>query len=186
MHHDSPKICPPWTLKATLYFNLKNGGMPLDPHYANPYQQTKPDQHTNKSKQNITIYLNFFSHRKLIQIQTQQNKTINYYQYPFKFTLSRMQLFIHQQHHNQISSLSLTLIFTMYLTLFVLFYFPWVLNLEDLYPKLNTLWFDFDLAKDNTSHNSILDIFSKKAILICWMTKHDKQISAYVNTSWNF
>ena len=132
------------------------------------------------------IYYHLLSHKSHTQSQKQKNKTINDYQYPFKFTLSRMQLFIHQQHHNQISSLSLTLIFTMYLTLFVLFYFPRVLNLEDLYPNLNTLWFDFDLAKDNTSHNSILDIFSKKAILICWMTKHDKQISAYVNTSWNF
>ena len=140
MHHNSPNICPPWTLKATLYFNLKNGGMPLDPHYANPYQQTKPDQHTNKSKQNITIYLNFFSHRKLIQIQTQQNKTINYYQETFELTLSKMKLFINQQHQNWMSNLSFTWILTMDLTFLLLLHLLWVIILEDLDPNHKISW----------------------------------------------
>ena len=44
------------------------------------------------------IYHHLFSHQTHIHIQKQQNKTINDYQYPLNFTLSRMQLLINQQH----------------------------------------------------------------------------------------
>ena len=40
MNQDEPKTCPPQIFKETLYSNLKDFGMPLDPHFENTYQQT--------------------------------------------------------------------------------------------------------------------------------------------------
>ena len=145
MHHNSSKICPPWTLKATLYFNFKNGGMPFDLPSANPYQQTRAGWHKKLPKNHNMIYQHIFSHWTLIQSQRQKNKTNRHYQEPFEFTLSKMLLFIHQQHQNQMSKLSLTLIFTSDSNLMLLLYFTLVINLGGLEPKHNTLWFHFAL-----------------------------------------
>ena len=86
MHHSPPKQFTPWTLKATLNFKSKNGGMPFDPPSDNNYQQTRAGEHTNHPKQQIIIYQHFLSNWKIIQSQTQQKKTINNSQEPFKFT----------------------------------------------------------------------------------------------------
>ena len=97
------------------------------------------------SKNHNMIYQHLFSHWTLIQSQRQKNKTNRHYQEPFEFTLSKMLLFIHQQHQNQMSKLSLTLIFTSDSNLMLLFYFTLVINLGGLEPKHNTLWFHFAL-----------------------------------------
>ena len=120
---------------ATLYFNLINGGIPFDPHSTNPYHKTSAVQHTNNSNQNICIYQNFLSHRILIQSQTQQNKTINQSQDSFQFTLSKMQIFIHQQQQNKMSKLSIKLALTTHLEFLFLLYFPRVFKLDSLEPK---------------------------------------------------
>ena len=48
---------------------------------------------------------------KVIRSQMLQNKIIRNYQYLFDFTLSKIQILIHQQKQNKMSKLSLTLIF---------------------------------------------------------------------------
>ena len=98
MHTSSPIIHIPLTSKATLSFKFKNGRMKFIPPYANPHQQTRALQHTNFSKQNITIYLRFYSHHKTIKSQTQNNITIKYSQEHFGFNFPNMQLFINLQH----------------------------------------------------------------------------------------
>ena len=110
-------------LKGKNLLQPKNVGVPFNPHSYNIYQQTRSE---------FVIYHCLLSHQTHIQSQTQQNKANDDYQDPFKLSLSSMKLLIHQQHHNQISKLSLKWILTMYLTLFVLLCFPLVLHLEDL------------------------------------------------------
>ena len=83
-------------------------------------------------------------------------------------------------------NLSLTWIMPTYLTFLFLFYFPWVLNLEELEPRYKTLWFHFELYKDNTYHSSTFELFKQEDKFICWMTKQDKQTTSQVNTSWDF
>ena len=75
MHHSSSNICLPWTLKVTLSFNIKNGGMPFVMPSDNPNQQTRSVWHKNLSQQHIMIYINFSSQRTPIQTPPQQNKT---------------------------------------------------------------------------------------------------------------
>ena len=128
MYNNSPKNCPPLTLKVTLYFNFKKGRMPFDPPSKNSYQQTRTDHHTKSSNQNIMIYLNF-SHQTPIQSQPHQRKTIKHSWETFNFTLPRIKLFVNLQHQNCTSNLSLKWILTIGLTFLLLLYFPWALNL---------------------------------------------------------
>ena len=158
MHHNLPNIYPHWTLEAKLYFNFKTNGMPWNQHSASPCQQTRTGRHKNNSKQNIMIYYKK-SHQTLIQSNTHQKETTKNTLEPFEFTLSNLKLFIHQQHQNQMSNLSLTWILTMDLTFLLMLYFKWSLNLEYLDPRQKTLWFHFELDKENLSHSSILDLF---------------------------
>ena len=70
MHHNSPNICLPLTLKLTT----KNGEMPFVPLSENSFQQTRCIRHTNRYKQLILIYLHLYFHQTLIPSQPQQNK----------------------------------------------------------------------------------------------------------------
>ena len=72
------------------------------------------------------------------------------------------------------------------LTLLLLFYLPWVLNLENLDPNLKTLLFILGLEKDKPSHNSIFGIFKQEAKCFWWMMKQDKQTTSQVNKPRNF
>ena len=135
------------------------------------------------SRKQIMIYLNFFSHWTPIQIEPNQKLTINHYQDPFEFNFPRMQLFIYIRNQNHMENLSLTSILTIYLTFLLLLYFPLFLDLENLYPRVNTLWFHFALVKGKPSQNSTLDFFKQKAIFLCLMMKQDKQTTSEVNTS---
>ena len=98
MHHNSSNLFPPWALKATLYFNFKNGVIPFDLPSVNIYQQTISRPHTNNSKHQVTIHQHLISQCTYIQNQTQ--KKIKHSQEFFMFTLSTMILFIHKQHQN--------------------------------------------------------------------------------------
>ena len=96
MHHNSPKLCPPSTLKKTHYFKFKNGGKLLDHNFVNTYQQTTSGQNKNPTKNPTMISHIFFSYRKIIQSYTLQNKTRRHSQDPFKFNMSKIQQFVHQ------------------------------------------------------------------------------------------
>ena len=96
MHHNSPNIFLPWTLKRTLYFNFKDSGMPSVPPYTNPHQQKRSRLHTNISEQQIMVYLNLFSHPTPLQSQPQKNKTTKPSQEQLDFTFPRIELFIHR------------------------------------------------------------------------------------------
>ena len=86
---------------------------------------------------------------------------------------------------NQMSNLSPTWILTMDLTILLLLYFKWSLNLEYLDPRQKTLWFNFDLEKENPSHRSTLDLFKIKSKFICLMMKQDKQTNSRIFISLN-
>ena len=97
-------------MKQKLDLKLKNGGIPFDPYDTNTYQIITYGIHKNQSKRaNMTYQKNF--DLKVIRSQMLQNKIIRNYQYLFDFTLSKIQILIHQQKQNKMSKLSLTLIF---------------------------------------------------------------------------
>ena len=66
--HESQLIkkFPSFNLEGDTVTKIKNDGMPIDPHFANPYQQTKTGQHTNKSIRQTMIYQKQFSLHALI------------------------------------------------------------------------------------------------------------------------
>ena len=175
MHHDSPKICPPWTLKATLYFYLKNGGIPFYLHSNNLSQQKHlADIQITQSDRLLSI--KFLSQRTLLKIQTQQKKTNKHSQETFDLTFSKMQLLINQQHQNQMLNLSLTWILITDFTFWLILYFPLVLNLEGLDPKHDTFWVHFALEKYNPSQNFTLELFKKEDIFSDeWQNRTNKK-----------
>ena len=68
------KNIPPWTLKAPLYLNFKNGGIPLYPHYENPYQQKRYYRHTNPSNQKLMVYQHFSLTRHSSKVRHNKKK----------------------------------------------------------------------------------------------------------------
>ena len=96
MHQNSPNMYPPWTLKTSLSFVFKNGGMKFVPSSTNPYKQTIFGCHKNISKHKTMVYTHFSSHHTPIQIQPHQRKTIKHSQEYFEFTFTRIQIFVDQ------------------------------------------------------------------------------------------
>ena len=139
MHFSTPNMFPYLTLKETLYLKFRNGGIPSDPHFSNTYQQTTYGLHKNHSKRLTITYHSLLSQIKIIQIKTQQNKTIRYFENPSYFTSSKIQPFIRQQNQNKFSKLSLKWIFKPDLIFLWLFYFTLVINLEEFVPDHKTL-----------------------------------------------
>ena len=171
MHHNSPKTFFPWTLKETLYFRFRNYGMPLYPHFENIFQKTIYGLHTNHSKRQTTIYHNFFFHHTLIQSHTHQNKNYKTFSIILWVQLVKDTTTHLSKAPKQMSKLSLTWTLTTDLIFLLLLYFPRVLNLEDLDPKLKILWFNFTLSKGNPDFNYTLDIFKQEDKSFCLIMK---------------
>ena len=74
-------------LEGDALFQIQNGGIPLYPHFSNPYQQITTGQHKNHSKIYTTIYHNFFFYRTTIQSQIHQKKIRRHSEDTFEFTL---------------------------------------------------------------------------------------------------
>ena len=182
INHTSP-LYEPWgqhspsTLKMVGYHSIHLLKIPIKKQYRTSLKYLKPEDYD--------LYL-FFIPQDTHPRSSTAKETIKHSKNHFDFTLLMMQLFIHLQHQNKMSKLSLTWILTTDLTFFLLLYFQWVLNLEDLEPELKNLWSLFDLAKGKPSHNYTLKLFKEESIFNAKQLNMTPPPPSKINTSWSF
>ena len=150
--HQKFLLPKPWRRHSNLI--KKNGGMPWDPWSDNTCQQTRSVLHKNHSKQQNMIYHHLFFYWTPIKSQTQQKQK---YQ-----SLSRA-FSVHFVKHATINSSTAPILHIKLITymnidnwckFLVAISFDISPKVVGIGTKSKILWFHFDMAKENTSHNS--------------------------------